>query len=101
MPSDEAYQAVLAELAKLTEAWRTYREVINRAVNLLNHEVMEFKDRLDQDDAAREKRQGQIDAKLESIHAAQRQIKNWQAVRLGVELLAIIAVAAYLYGASR
>jgi hypothetical protein len=101
MPSDDAYQAVLAELGKLAEAWRIHREVVNRAINLLNHEVLAVVARFDKDDKARVDRQAQIDAKLEAISAGQEQIKRWQWVRIGVELLAIALVAAYLIGVSR
>lgn len=112
MPSDDAYDKVLAELSRLnraweqsvsdlTSAWQLYREVINRAVNQLNHEVLEFKDRLDKDDAAREKRQEQVDRKLEQITDGQQSIRRWQLIRLGVELGTILIIAAYLYGLSR
>lgn len=87
MPSDEAYQAVLAELTKLVEAWQRHREVINRAVNQLNHEVMAFSDRLDKDDKARVIRQTEIDGILKRIH-----------VVVVMELLAVIIAVAYLIG---
>jgi len=35
MPTDEAFASVLAELSKMSDAWRTHRESINRAVTLL------------------------------------------------------------------
>lgn len=101
MPSEEAYQAVLAELQKLVEAWRIHREVINRAVSLLNQEVIGFTQRLDKDDQARADRQSQIDTVLKQITDNQTQQRRWQWVRLGVELLTIAVVAAYLIGASR
>lgn len=94
----EAYEAVLAELAKLSEAWRIYREVINRAVSMLNHEVIGFKDRLDNDDKAREKRQAILDEKLAQIQAGQDSIKRWQWIRLGLELLAIAIAIAFFTG---
>lgn len=86
---------------KLVEAWRTHREVINRAVNQLNHEVIEFSSRLDKDDKAREKRQGEIDLTLQRIEDGQSGIRKWQWIRLGVELIVIVAVAAYLIGVAR
>jgi len=98
MPSDEAYQAVLAELAKLVEAWRIHREVINRAVSLLNREVLDFTNRLDQNDADRGARQAQLDAVLKSITDGQEQIRRWQRARLAVELLAVLVVIAYVLG---
>jgi hypothetical protein len=100
MPGDEAYQAVLAELQKLTDAWRLYREVINRAVNQLNHEVIEFRDRLDKDDAARAKRQAELDQKLETITTGQDAIRKWQVLRLAIEIGAILTVLAYVIGRS-
>lgn len=96
----DAYEAVLAELAKLADAWRTYREVINRAVNQLNHEVIEFKDRLDKDDEAREKRQALLDKKLEQIQTGQDSIKRWQLIRIGLEVVAIGIVIAFIIGRS-
>jgi ParB-like chromosome segregation protein Spo0J len=101
MASDDAYDAVLAELKSLYEAWRIHREVVNRAIGLLNKEVISFTDRLDKDDKARTERQAQLDQKLETITHGQEMIKRWQWVRLGVEVLAILLVAAYLYGLSR
>jgi len=101
MGSDDAYQAVLDELSKLAEAWRIHREVINRAIGYLNKEVIEFRERIDQDDKARVDRQAQIDAKLQSIEDGQAGIRKWQAVRLAVEVALIVAVGAYLFGMSR
>lgn len=101
MPSDEAYDAVLAELSKLVDAWRVHRESINRAVNQLNHEVIGFTQRLDKDDADRGKRQVRLDAMLKTITDSQVQIRRWQWIRMGVEVVTIIVVAAYLFGLSR
>lgn len=101
MSSDDAYDAVLAELSKLHEAWRIHREVINRAISLLNHEVVAFKDRLDRDDGQRGARQAQLDGILKTITDGQEQIRRWQWIRIGVEVAAIVIVAAYLYGLSR
>lgn len=100
MPSDEAYQAVLAELSKLVEAWRIHREVINRAVSLLNEEVWGFRKRLDKDDEAREVRQGQIDAALKVLIDGQAQIKRRQNIRIGIELLIVLAGIAFFIGRS-
>ncbi len=101
MPSDEAYQAVLIELSKLAEQWRIYRDTVNRAINLLNHEVLALATRFDTDDTNRAKRQQQIDAKMEAIIVGQEQIKRWQAIRLGIEIAAILIVIAFAYGVSR
>lgn len=101
MPSEEAYQAVLAELAKLAEAWRIHREVVNRAIGYLNEEVVGFRTRLDKDDEAREKRQEQIDTALKTITDSQTKILRRQLVRFGVELAIGLAIVAYLYGMSR
>jgi hypothetical protein len=109
MPTDDAYDAVLAELAKLnrawqqsqadmSEAWRLYRDTINRAVNLLNHEVLDFNDRLKRDEDVRAKRTLELDQKLATITSGQESIRRWQWVRLGVEVMAIIAVVAYIFG---
>jgi hypothetical protein len=85
----------------LVEAWRIHREVINRAIGYLNKEVIEFRERLDQDDKARIKRQEQIDVALQNIQDGQAGIRKWQWIRLGAELAVILIVAAYLVGMSR
>lgn len=95
---DDAYHQVLAELGKLHEAWRIYREVVNRAIGLLNHEVVSFQDRLNKDDTAREKRQMEVDAKLDAITRGQARIYHWQWIRVGVEVAAILIVLALLVG---
>ncbi len=102
MPSsDEAYDAVLKALSDMATDWRIYRDTVNRAINLLNHEVLDLAKRFDTDDAARKIRQTQIDAKMEAIIVGQEQIKRWQAVRLGIEIAAILIVIAFFYGVSR
>ena len=101
MPTDEAYQAVLAELAKLGDAWRAHRETINRAVGMLADEVFGFEKRLDRDDQDRRERQKELDAKLQSIFDGQAQIQRWQRLRVTVEIIAIVVVVAYLIGVSR
>lgn len=101
MPSDESYQAVLKALSEMADQWRIYRDTVNRAINLLNHEVLSLAQRFDTDDTARKKRQEQIDQKMESIIVGQEQIKRWQAVRLGIEIAAILIVIAFAYGVSR
>lgn len=98
MPSDDAYQAVLKALSEMVDTWRVHREVINRAVNQLNHEVIALTDRFGKDDEARGKRQIQIDTALKNIQDGQDRIRRWQYARIGIELLAIIAVVAYLFG---
>jgi hypothetical protein len=97
---DSRYDGVLRALSDMAQEWRIYRDTINRAINLLNHEVLDLSRRFDKDDAARLTRQQQIDAKMESIIVGQEQIKRWQAIRLGIELAAILIIAAFLYGAS-
>ena len=101
VPSDDAYDAVLRALGEIAEQWRIHRDVINRAVNLLNHEVLDLARRYDTDDQARKNRQQQVDAKMESIIVGQEQIKRWQAIRLGIELAAILIVVAFVIGMSR
>lgn len=112
MPSDEAYDAVLRELGKLvdalrsqreelTESLRQHRDVVFRAINLLNHEVIGFTQRLDKDDQARTDRQSQVDSVLRQITDNQAQQRRWQWIRLGLELIAIAMVTAYLFGVSR
>ncbi len=101
MPDNEAYQAVLKALSEMADTWRVYRDTINRAINLLNHEVLLLTSRFDKDDQARAIRQQQIDAKMETIIVGQEQIKRWQAIRLGIELAAILIVVAFLIGVSR
>lgn len=98
---DNPYDGVLRALSEMADQWRMYRDTINRAINLLNHEVLSLANRFDTDDTARKKRQEQIDAKMESIIVGQEQIKRWQAVRLGIELAAILIVVAFLFGVSR
>lgn len=98
MPSEEAYQAVLAKLQELTDAWRIHREVVNRAISYLNEEVVTFQARLDADDKARVSRQTEIDAKLDAITQGQASIRRWQFVRIGVEIAAVLVVIAFLWG---
>ncbi len=103
MPNEEAdaYDRVVRALSDIADQWRIYRDTVNRAINLLNHEVLSLAQRFDTDDAARKQRQEQIDVKMENIIVGQEQIKRWQAIRLGIELAAILIVAAFLYGVSR
>jgi hypothetical protein len=101
MGSDEAYQAVLKVLAELSDAWRIHREVVNRAISLLNHEVLSLVDRMDKDDDDRGVRQSQLDSQIKVIIDGQDQIRRWQWIRIGVEVTAILVIAAFLYGASR
>lgn len=101
MPTDESYQAVLKALSEMAEQWRIYRDTVNRAINLLNHEVLSLANRFDTDDTARKKRQQQIDDKMQTIIVGQEQIKRWQAIRLGIEIAAILIVVAFAYGVSR
>jgi hypothetical protein len=98
MPSDEAYQAVLAELAKLGDAWRIHREVINRAIGLLNNEVLAFRDRLDKDDVDRIARQAQLDVTLKSIEDGQRLIRRWQWIRIGFEAITLAIILGIVFG---
>lgn len=101
MPTDDPYDGVLRALGEMAGEWRIYRDTVNRAINLLNHEVLDLSKRFDVDDAARKARQQQVDQKMESIIVGQEQIKRWQAIRLGIELAAILIIVAFLYGASR
>ena len=98
MSSDDAYQAVLAELTRMVDAWRIHRDVINRAVSQLNHEVIGFTNRLDKNDLDRGARQAQLDETLKTITDGQEQIRRWQWLRLAIEVAAIIIIAAYLIG---
>ncbi len=111
MPNEESYQAVLKALSDLaaqirtigdiSDQWRIYRDTINRAINLLNHEVLALAQRFDTDDTARKTRQQQIDEKMETIITGQEQIKRWQAIRLGIEIAAVLIVIAFFYGVTR
>ena len=102
MPTnDDPYDQVLAQFASVVDALRMHKDVVNRAINLLNHEVLSLAKRFDDDDKARSTRQQQIDAKMEAIIVGQEQIKRWQAVRLGIEIAAILIVVAFFYGVSR
>lgn len=101
MPNDDPYTAVLAKFAEVVDALRLHKDVVNRAIGHLNQEVVSFSQRLDKDDAARVKRQQQLDEVLNSITNGQNQIRHWQWVRLAIEIAAILIVAAYLYGVSR
>ena len=110
MPNDneDAYQAVLKALSEMSEQWRIYRDTVNRAINLLNHEVLSLAKRFDEDDATRKVRQqkvdekmDKVDEKMERIVIVQEQIKRWQAIRLGIEIAAILIVVAFLFGVSR
>ena len=83
MPTDEAYQAVLHELSKLAGEWRIYRDTINRAINLLNGEVVGFG-----------KQQRSIDRKLDAIRRLQ-----W--TRVMIEIVLLLMAIAYIYGVSR
>ena len=97
-PSDEAYQAVLEELGKMAQAWVTFREVVNRAINMLNHEVIELRERVDKDDEARVERQAQLDQKLDEITHGQAAIRRWQYIRVIVEIVAVLVVLAAIAG---
>ena len=98
---DEATNSRLRLAVQKALVQNMTRDTINRAINLLNHEVLLLTSRFDKDDQARAIRQQQIDAKMETIIVGQEQIKRWQAVRLGIEIAAILIVVAFLYGASR
>lgn len=105
MPTDEAYQAVLAELDRLSEAWRHHREVINRSVGMLANEVFSYDKRLKDDDADRKKRQDEVDAKFAQLAtqigqlAAQLgRLRTWQYVRIGVEVASVLIVLAFVMG---
>lgn len=101
MSTDEAYNAVLAALSDMADQWRIHREVVNRAISLLNHEVVGFVDRLDKDDQSRIARQTDVDIKLAAITRGQDQIRRWQWIRISVEITAVLIVVAFLYGVSR
>lgn len=101
MDDDDRYSGVLAALSNIASEWRIYRDTINRAINLLNHEVLALVDQKKTDDAARAKRQEQLDATLKSIIDGQAQMRSWQWIRLGVEIAAILIIAAFLFGVSR
>jgi len=90
MPTEEAYNGVLGALSDMALEWRIYRDTINRAINILNHEVLEFG-----------KRQAQIVAKIETIVEGQEQIRRWQSIRLGLEIAAMLLIAAFALGLSR
>ena len=105
MPDDESYHAVLSELSKLSEAWRIHREVINRAISLLNHEVIGMSDRIDKDDADRVRRQQQVDQQFDVIRQqfdvilnGVRVLKRWSWLRIGIELAAIVVILAFVIG---
>ena len=107
MPDDESYHAVLSELSKLSEAWRIHREVINRAISLLNHEVIGMSDRIDKDDADRVRRQQQVDQQFDVIRqqfdvilSGMRVLKRWSWIRIGIELAAIVVILAFVIGRS-
>lgn len=100
MPDDESYHAVLSELSKLSEAWRIHREVINRAISLLNHEVIGMSDRIDKDDADRVRRQQQVDQQFDVILNGMRDLKRWSWIRIGIELAAIVVILAFVVGRS-
>ncbi len=76
MPSDDVSQVVLAELARLSAEWRIYRDTINRAIGLLNHEVLEVVDQLGRNDADRGARQTQLDTTLHTIQSQQIQLQD-------------------------
>ena len=101
MPSEESYHAVLKALSEMAENWRVYRDTINRAINLLNHEVLSLAQRFDTDDKNRAERQQQIDAKMEKIIVGQEQIKRLWYIRVTIEIAAILIVIAFVFGASR
>lgn len=70
MPTEEAYQAVLAELAKMAEAWRVHRDSMNRAVGILGHELYSLEKRIET-------------------------LQYWQWARFGVEVGVIIVWELY------
>lgn len=80
MPTDEAYDAVLKAFREINDQtldqWRIYRDTVNRAISLLNHEVLEVVDRLDKNDADRGARQSQLDVTLHAIQTQQVQLHD-------------------------
>lgn len=100
MAEDDIYKAVLAELSNLVDAWRIHREVINRAISLLNQEVIGFQKRLDSDDKDRAIRQEHVDAQLQRIQDGQANIRRWQIIRIVIEVVAIVIVVAFIIGRS-
>lgn len=110
MPNDDDYASevirTVADLTRRTEELSQqlsqqlaiHRDTVFRAISLLNHEVIGFTERLNQDDKARVDRQQQLDGKLELITSGQRQIQNWQWIRVCVEVAAVIVVIAFLIG---
>ncbi len=101
MQDDEAYQAVLKALGDMATEWRIYRDTVNRAISLLNHEVIALTLRFDIDDGNRTLRQSLIDAKIETIVAGQEQIRRWQWIRISLEVSAMLVIAAFVLGLSR
>lgn len=84
-------------IAGIEDAIRTHRDVVNRAIGMLNNEVFGFAHRLDKDDEARATRQKEVDSKLDTIQSNQERQRVWQWIRIGIELAtAIIIIAAIL-----
>lgn len=95
---DRIKEAVVEKLSEISETWRIYRDTINRAINYLNHEVVNLIDRADRDDKLRTERQAKLDATLEAVQHELRFIRRTQWIRIGVELALVIAGIAYLIG---
>jgi hypothetical protein len=97
MPTDESYQAVLHELSNLAGEWRIYRDTVNRALIVLNSEVVTFSKRLDRDDVARVIRQHEVDGKLDAI----KRWQWWWWIRVVIETVLLLMAIAYIYGVNR
>lgn len=95
---DRIKGAVTDELSKISETWRIYRDTINRAINYLNHEVVNLIDRADRDDKVRLDRQAKLDGTLESLQKEMRLIRRTQWLRIGIEIALVLIGIAYLIG---
>lgn len=96
--NDDPFLQLAGMLNGLEQAVKTHRDIVFRAISQLNHEVIAFRDELDKDKAERAARQAQVDAKMQSIEDGQRHIRQWQWIRLGVEVGLILIALAYYFG---
>lgn len=109
MPSEEAYEAVLATLTEFGNQLRWHRDTINRAVGLLNDEVFGFRKIIDAIEAERKAQRENdekeraaarlaVDTKLDALTSALRHVQRWQLVRVVIEAMILVAVLAFVFG---
>lgn len=91
----EIWRETIEVVQQLRDDWRIHREVINRAVVLLNHEVVSFGQRLDKDDGERKERQALLDRQLAALHQGLGRV--WTLLRWLLLLVIGLGVAATVW----